>query len=385
MPTLSTQVAYLLHLADTACSEHIHKWTSESLGELITWAQHADLILPTLSSTDRSAVLRHAAALHPLTSGTSHVHDLLQTPRPCLPDLLVRVIANPSTPDDVRVAAIHKAAEDIRDRGNGGGGGEAAVSLEIAERVAQTLVPLQCARRVAEINSVLAGSGIQGAQPPQESAAEAEYLMAPGTPRIISIALALMHAAESAATPSAIEQMAAGIFRHARAPEHYNALLFAALHTSCTALQYAITSRITSRFHTTLSSKTAQNESIRYFISLDARLLAKLTSRDDSFGRKYMAQLLWMNKCCQLAMLGEYIGQEDAADMLAGSDEVVAGLVDRWQKVYGLPGYRSKVVEAMRGDRVRFDELWNCPQAMVDNPAFQAIVDFWNALYEQFI
>ncbi|KAJ1724613.1 hypothetical protein LPJ53_001149 [Coemansia erecta] len=398
MPALSTQVAYLLHLADTASSDRIRLWTSESLDELIAWARHADLIMPTLAATDRSAVLRHAADIQPPNAITSPVLDLLaESTIPCLSTLLLRVIANPDTPDHVRIAAIHKAAEDIREQcrlkeENGGldagGSGTAAVSLEITDRLAQTLQPLQSARRIAKINSVLA-SGMQSVRQDTsaECIAETEFLMAPDTPRTISVALALLHAAESAA-PAAVEQMAAEIFRqHDQAPEPlHNAALFAALHArSSPALQYAITSSITSRL-TTPSLRTAEDAAIRYCTSLNPYLLAKLSSIDDSFADKYLAQLLWMNKCCQLAMLGEYIGMTaPETDSLAASDAVVAGLVDRWQKVSGQLGCRSKVVCAMRKDRARFDALRNCPEAMVDNPAFEAIVEFWNALYDQFL
>ncbi|KAJ2374217.1 hypothetical protein IW150_003223, partial [Coemansia sp. RSA 2607] len=327
----ATQVAYLLHLADTATSEQINTWTPENIDELVAWARHADLIMPTLSAEDRSAVLLHATKIQPSNDNTLSVIERLKSSQSCLSALLMHVITNPSAPDKVRVAAIHKTAEDIREQGMlKDDSNTAAVSMDIASRFSQTLLPLQHAWRIAKINSVLASTILRTRQDSSstevsDSIIETEYLVAPGTSRIISIALALLHAVDSAAPP-AIEQMAAEMFRETQSSELHNAALFAALHTKSSALQHAIITNICSHF--TPSSKATQEQTIRFFISLDSHLLAKLCLHSESFGCKYLAQLIWMNKCCQLAMLGEYIGQASEADMLAGSDKVVAGLVD---------------------------------------------------------
>ncbi|KAJ1798976.1 hypothetical protein LPJ59_002144, partial [Coemansia sp. RSA 2399] len=139
MGTLSAQIAHLFHLNADAASPSIAAWSPAHLtAQALPWAQHVDLIWPTLNPADQRLVLAqakrmldekgllpHASAALPFL--LDPVHPAATTTNACQLRLLQHAICNVDTPHDVRIVALHHYSDSVKaDKGNGGNGGAAA-------------------------------------------------------------------------------------------------------------------------------------------------------------------------------------------------------------------------------------------------------------------
>ncbi|KAI7823752.1 hypothetical protein BX661DRAFT_186379 [Kickxella alabastrina] len=434
MGTLSAQLAHLFYIGDEASTPNIKQWSLDFLNsKVIPWAQHADLIWPTIDTNDQVKVLAQARHTYEfktrrILSGQSKlncIYSVLESDsdRNCQCAILHCIICNPHAPDIVRVAAIHQLANSIRElagahvlgASRAHGADTTSIDVLISDQITRHLQPQRYSRTISDMNSLLAHGLVQlSVELPEDAAScqlkhKVEFLAAAKNSKTIGLGLALLQTMGVAtsrsvslivreiflntcddahdAQNSALFAAAFGGFKYHRAGHHaaYSPMALQPVATiskeKWELLQRAVIEELT----THIFMLPDNEKKVRLVIPLNAYLLAVLASRDQVFRRDYILLLVNMNSRSQAAVLRECLCLQDgvAQDTYAGSEDALDALTDKWNYLSNQPQCRSLVAEFLRDDHIRFENEMSDLKAISDHPVFKITAAFWDSFYRK--
>ncbi|KAJ2853058.1 hypothetical protein GGI22_005022, partial [Coemansia erecta] len=343
MGTLSAQIAHLFCLNADAASPSIAAWSPAHLtAQALPWAQHVDLIWPTLDPADQRLVLAQAKRMLD-ENGRPHASAALPflldatTANACQLRLLRHAICNIDTPHDVRIVALHHYSDSVKASGR-----IADPSSDVAMVIQTQLDPWRRAMELIRVARTLAG----------HSGHPSEYdeLLKEGA-HIASAAAALLGALESKDTEPMPSPSIVALVRHtfssASAPTLTNAILYACIDGNRIPDTAETRSRSLAEFRHLVSRSFISrvfdrdvDPALTFLYELHSSVLAHIASSsssaafDPQFGSRYLQTLTRINRRCQDAMLHDCFKQGQAKETtfctLATSDMHLSRLAAKW-------------------------------------------------------
>ncbi|KAJ2558683.1 hypothetical protein EV175_000676 [Coemansia sp. RSA 1933] len=392
MGTLSAQFAHLLSLDADAASPAIAAWTPPFLtAQVLPWAQHADLVWPTLSPTDRHAVIADTKLLladkKPAALASLQNHPLLlllpqpDSPSACQLRLLQNIICNIDTPHDVRIVALHHYTDTTKEDG--------VVAPSIARLVQQRLDPWRQAAEITQLARSLASGEPQILPDLLDADNDDEGI------QTASAAAALIdHLQANGQDHRQIAELVRNAFL-VNTPALINAILYASIHSNPQSTIDQFRNCVVSELTDKALDRANVDSAMAFLSPLHGSVLAQLASAEHRFACLYIRTLVLINKRCQDTMLRDCIPSTLAALLvasdtppllLATSDLHLSRLAAKWLALLNQSAECAHEARTqLRKDQTRFSQLVDrISGELSKRPAvFDAVVEVWNAFYSQ--